>query len=86
MNPLLQESAEEELAHALDISWLALSKSVPWGDTYVGVAKDGREVEFERRYLWATAEGGDIMVEVTVFAVQTRYEDGGKAVGIIKKP
>jgi hypothetical protein len=86
VNPLLRESAEEELAHALDISWAALAKSVPWGDTYVGVAKDGREVEFERRYLWATEEGGDILVEVTVFAGQTRYEQGGKAEGIIAKP
>ncbi len=86
MNPLLQESAEEELAHALDISWAALAKSVHWGDTYVGVAKDGREVEFERRYLWATQEGGDILVEVTVFAGQTRYDEGGKATAIIAKP
>lgn len=86
MNALLQESAEEELGHAMDIRWEELAKLVPWGDTYVGVAKDGREVEFERRYLWKTEPGGDILVEVTVFAGQTRYEEGGKAEGVIKKP
>jgi hypothetical protein len=86
LNPLLQETAEEELAHALDIRWEELRKLVPWGDTYVGVAKDGREVEFERRYIWADQEGGDILVEVVVFAGQTRYDEGGKAEGVIRKP
>jgi hypothetical protein len=86
MSALLQESAEEELAHALDIPWAGLAKLIPWGDTYVGVAKDGREVEFERRYIWKDQEGGDILVEVTVFAGQTRYDQGGRAEAVIKKP
>jgi len=85
MNDELQAAADEELQAALGLSWAALAKLVPWGDSYVGLAPGGREVEIERGYLWATEPGGDILVEVKVFAGQTRYDQGGHATAVIKR-
>jgi hypothetical protein len=62
----LQAAAAEELVRACTISWRELTRVVPWGDTFEGVAPSGREVEFERRYLWAVEPGGDVLVEVEV--------------------
>jgi hypothetical protein len=62
----LEAAAAEELVRACTLSWRELSRVVPWGDSYTGYAPSGREVEFERNYIWATAEGGDVLCEVTV--------------------
>jgi hypothetical protein len=56
--------AQEELTHARTLSWTELSRVVPWGDSYRGFAPSGREVEFERSYIWAHGEGSEILVEV----------------------
>jgi hypothetical protein len=84
--PDLEATAAEELDRALDLSWKQLSKITPWGDTYVGLATSGREVEIARNYIWAEEEGGDILVEVVVYAGETRYDDGAKVSRIIRKP
>ena len=63
---LLHLAAEEELGHARCISWRELSPHVPYGDSHEGFDQAGREVEFERAYLWKDHAGGDIMLEVTV--------------------
>lgn len=84
--PDLDATAAEELGRALDLSWTALAKVVPWGDTYVGLSIGGREVEFSRNYLWADQPGGDILVEVAVYAGETRYDDGAKVSRVIRKP
>ncbi|OYX30451.1 MAG: hypothetical protein B7Y99_11670 [Caulobacterales bacterium 32-69-10] len=84
--PDLDETAAEELDRALDLSWAALSKITPWGDTYVGLSTSGREVEIARNYIWAEQPGGDILVEVAVYAGETRYDDGAKVSRIIRKP
>lgn len=62
----LKALAEEELGAARSLSWKELSRVAPWGDTYNGFSPSGQEVEFERNYIWAEAEGGDILCEVTV--------------------
>lgn len=86
MNEDFEATALEEMKSALDLTWKQLAPLIPWGDSYVGVSIGGREVEFERNYLWADQPGGDILVEVTVFAGQTRYDHGAKVTRIIRKP
>jgi hypothetical protein len=86
LNPDLQATAEEELEQALKLSWKQLSTLIPWGDTYEGVAIGGREVEMSRNYIWADQEGGDILCEVVVYAGETRYDVGGRASRLIRKP
>lgn len=71
----LQEAAREELERACTLGWTALSGHTPWGDTYEGFTPGGREVCFERGYLWAGEPGGDIRVEVTVYEPRA-YEEG----------
>lgn len=71
----LQAAAEEELTRALDLGWPALAKVAPWGDTFDGFTPDGREVCFERAYLWESEAGGDIRVEVRVYEPRA-YEAG----------
>ena len=61
----LTDLAADELAQALSLSWLELSRVTPWGDTYDALAPGGDEVEVERNYLWFKDEGGDVLVEVT---------------------
>ena len=68
-------AAEDELDRALSLGWAQLAKHTPWGDTYQGFTPLGREVCFERAYLWEGETGGDIRVEVTVFEERS-YEDG----------
>jgi hypothetical protein len=80
----MQAAALEELERAVTLGWRALSRHTPWGDTFEGFTPGGREVCFERTYLWEGETGGDIRVEVTVFEPQ-RYEDGVKVVREIKK-
>ncbi|HTK36240.1 MAG TPA: hypothetical protein VL358_13270 [Caulobacteraceae bacterium] len=86
MSADLQATAEEELEQALKLSWRQLSSLIPWGDTYVGIAIGGREVEMSRSYLWAEQEGGDILCEVIVYAGESRYDVGGRASSVIVKP
>ena len=62
----LVEMAEEELAAACALPFAEIVKITPWGDSFMGFAPSGREVEVERRYLWAQAPQGDVSVEVEV--------------------
>lgn len=62
----LVEMAEEELAAACALPFAEIVKITPWGDSFVGFAASGREVEVERRYLWAHAPEGAVSVEVEV--------------------
>ena len=80
----MQAAAGEELDRAVTLGWRAIAKHTPWGDTFEGFTPAGREVCFERTYLWETDPGGDIRVEVTVFEPQA-YEDGVKAIRQITK-
>ena len=80
----MQAAALEELDRAVTLGWRALSRHTPWGDTYEGFTPAGREVCFERTYLWEGDAGGDIRVEVTVFEPQS-YEEGIKVVREIRK-
>ena len=73
----LRAAAEDELQRATTLSWRQLSGLTPWGDTYEGFTPGGRGVCFERSYLWETASGGDIRVEVTVYEADA-YEQGVK--------
>ena len=71
----LERAANEELDRALTLGWRQLSTLTPWGDTYEGFSPGGREVCFERSYLWEGEQGGDIRVEVTVYEPRS-YEEG----------
>jgi hypothetical protein len=62
----LAEMAEEELAAACALPFAEILKITPWGDSFVGFAPSGREVEVERRYLWAETPRGPVVVEVEV--------------------
>ncbi len=73
----LTAAAEEEIGRAMTLGWRELSKLTPWGDTFEGFTPDGREVCFERTYLWESDPGGDIRVEVLVYEARS-YEDGVK--------
>jgi hypothetical protein len=80
------EAAEEELDRATTLGWRELSRLTPWGDTFEGFTPEGREVCFERSYLWEGATGGDIRVEVTVYEPRA-YEDGVRVTrGIPRDP
>ena len=71
----LEDAANEELDRALTLGWRQLATLTPWGDTYEGFSPGGREVCFERSYLWEAEQGGDIRVEVTVYEPRS-YEEG----------
>ena len=71
----LQAAAEDELSRALTLGWSQLAKVTPWGDTFEGFTPAGRDVCFERAYMWDDENGGDIRVEVTVFEPRA-YEAG----------
>ncbi|WP_343053146.1 hypothetical protein [Brevundimonas lenta] len=58
--------ALEELDAACALPWPDIKKITPWGDTFTGVAPSGREVEIERRYLWAHDPEGSVSVEIEV--------------------
>ena len=58
--------AIEELDQACSLVWPELVRITPWGDTFTGIAPSGREVEVERRYLWAVEPAGGVVVEVEV--------------------
>ena len=71
----LEEAARDELERAGTLGWKDLSAHTPWGDTFEGFTPEGREVLFERSYLWDAEPGGDIRVEVTVYEPRA-YEEG----------
>ena len=75
--------ADDELARALTLSWRALAKIAPWGDSFEGISPAGREVIVERSYLWRGDAGGDILCEVAVFGGESRREAGAKACALI---
>ena len=62
----LSAMAIEELDAACALPWPDIEKITPWGDSFTGFAPSGREVEVERRYLWAHAPAGAVSVEVEV--------------------
>ena len=84
-DPELEAAAEEELAAATTLTWRALAKLVPWGDTYEGFGPAGGALEFERSYIWKDAPDGDILCEVTAFRGASRYDRGVRRSRIIKK-
>jgi hypothetical protein len=71
----LANAAQEELERAVTLSRKDMAECTPWGDTYEGYTPAGREVCFERNYLWAAEPGGDICVEVVVYLPE-HYETG----------
>ncbi len=77
-------AAVDELDRALTLGWKELSRHTPWGDTFEGFTPEGREVCFERSYLWEGETGGDIRVEVTVYEPRA-YEDGVRLTRTIEK-
>ncbi|OGN43159.1 MAG: hypothetical protein A2623_11630 [Caulobacterales bacterium RIFCSPHIGHO2_01_FULL_70_19] len=68
----LSEMALEELDAACALPWPDIRKITPWGDSFTGFAPSGREVEIERRYLWAHEPEGSVAVEVEVRAIGAR--------------
>ena len=85
-NDELFSLAAEELEAACSLSWPELSRITPWGDSYRGFAPSGREVEFERRYLWAHDGGGGVLVEVEVRCCPEREDCGAEARRLIAPP
>lgn len=81
----LKAMAEDELTRALTLSWPALAKITPWGDSYEGVSPAGRDVTVERAYIWAGDAGGDILCEVTVYGGPSRFDQGERASALIAK-
>lgn len=71
----LAAAADDELDRALSLGWAELRKITPWGDTFDGFTPSGRDVSFERAYLWEDGADGDIRVEVTVYEPKA-YERG----------
>jgi len=71
----LMAAAVDELDRAMTLGWRQLSGHTPWGDTFDGFTPEGRDVCFERAYMWEHDPGGDIRVEVRVFEPRS-YEDG----------
>lgn len=80
----LTAAATEELDRAMSLGWAQLSKHTPWGDTFEGFTPEGREVCFERAYMWEGASGGDIRVEVSVYEPRA-FEDGVRVTRMITK-
>ncbi|MDP3852599.1 hypothetical protein [Phenylobacterium sp.] len=75
LNADLTEAAEEELERACSLGRRDMVACTPWGDTYEGYTPAGRDVCFERNYLWVDEAGGDICVEVVVYLPEA-YEQG----------
>jgi hypothetical protein len=75
----LEAAAHEEMERACDLGWERIAQVTPWGDTFEGYTPEGREVCFERNYLWAGDPGFDIRVEVVVYEPRD-YEHGARLV------
>jgi hypothetical protein len=80
----LTAAAVEELDRAMTLGWRQISATTPWGDTFEGFTPEGREVCYERAYIWEHEVGGDIRVEVTVYEPRS-YEDGVRLTRMIEK-
>lgn len=85
-DPDLAAMAEDELGRALTLRWRDLAGIIPWGDSFDGISPAGRNVTVERSYLWAAAEGGDILCEVMVYGGPSRWAQGAKASAEIAAP
>ena len=73
----LEEAAREEIERACTLGWTELARHTPWGDTFEGFTPAGRQVCFERSYLWEAEAGGDIRVEVSVYEPHA-FEEGAR--------
>ena len=82
----LEAAAEEEIARACDLSWAQLARVIPWGDSYEGITPGGRTATYERGYLWAAAEGGDVLVEVAVYVHAQLQDDAARRQRLIRRP
>jgi hypothetical protein len=82
----LAAMATDELDRALTLKWRELSTVVPWGDAFEGFTPAGRQVTVERSYLWAETHGGDILCEVFVYGGPSRWDEGARVSGLIRKP
>ena len=82
-DPDLLAMAQDELKRALTLQWRALSRIVPWGDSFEGISPGGRDVIVETAYLWRDAPGGDILCEVTVYGGESRFDAGEKVSAVI---
>ena len=80
----LTAAAVDEIDRAMTLGWAALARHTPWGDTFDGFTPEGREVCFERAYIWEAETGGDIRVEVTVYEPQA-YESGARVTRLIPR-
>ena len=80
----LSAMAIEALDIACALPWPDMKKITPWGDSFTGFAPSGREVEIERRYLWAHEPEGSVAVEVEVRDVGART--GSEAKALITPP
>lgn len=76
--------AIEELDAACALPWPDMKAITPWGDSFTGFAPSGREVEIERRYLWAHEPEGAIAVEIEVRPVGAR--EGAEARALVAPP
>lgn len=81
----LAEMAQDELERALTLKWRELARLLPWGDSFDGYTRGGRQVTVERSYLWAGEADGDILCEVLVYGGPSRWDEGVKASGVIRK-
>ena len=82
-DPDFAAMAQDELVRALTLSWRELASITPWGDSFEGVTPAGREVIVERSYIWRGEAGGDILVEVEVYAGPSRQHHGETASAVI---
>lgn len=81
----LEAAAQDEIERACTLDWRDLAAHTPWGDTFEGFTPGGREVCFERSYLWEGEPRGDIRVEVTVYPAQA-YEAGVRLTRTLRRP
>jgi hypothetical protein len=77
-------AAVDELDRAMTLGWKQLAAHTPWGDTFEGFTPEGRDVCFDRAYMWEHDAGGDIRVEVRVYEPRS-YEDGVVVTRIISR-
>jgi hypothetical protein len=80
----LDEAALEEIDRACTLGWRELARHTPWGDTFEGFTPGGREVCFDRSYMWEGEPGGDIRVEVNVYEPHS-YEEGARLTRLIAR-
>lgn len=80
----LSAMAIEELDAACGLSWAEVTRITPWGDSFTGFAPSGREVEIERRYLWAHDPAGAVAVEVEVR--DPAAQEGAEARAVLVPP